>query len=190
MGPVIAYIGLGSNLGDRPAWLRAGVDGLRAAGCELMAASSVWESEPVDSPVPLWFLNMAVAARTRLQPLELLDVLLDIERRSGRVRTAPNAPRSLDLDLLLLGDLRWRDERLELPHPRMWERRFVLEPLREIAPQLCNPASGRTVTEECERARHRSAAFEVGRLRLAGIIRPSTGPWRSASRHEIQIDRR
>jgi len=190
MGTVIAYLGLGSNLGDRPAWLRGGVEGLRAAGCELTAASSVWESEPVDSPEPLWFLNMAVAVRTGLQPLELLDVLLDIERRSGRVRTAPNAPRTLDLDLLLLGDLRWRDERLELPHPRMWERRFVLEPLREIAPHLRNPASGRTVAEECERVRYRSVAFEIGRLRLAGIIRPSTGPWRSASRHEIQIDRR
>lgn len=187
---MIAYIGLGSNLGDRPAWLRAGIDGLSAAGCVLKAVSSVWESEPVDCPEPAWFLNMAVAARTRLAPLELLDVLLDIERLSGRVRTVPNAPRSLDLDLLLLGDLRWRDERLELPHPRMWERRFVLEPLREIAPHLRNPSSGRTVAEECERVRHRSAAFEIGRLRLAGIIRPSTGPWRSASRDEIQIDRR
>jgi 2-amino-4-hydroxy-6-hydroxymethyldihydropteridine diphosphokinase len=190
MEDVIAHIGLGSNLGDRPAWLRAGIDGLCAAGLELTAVSSVWESEPVDAPTPSWFLNMVVAARTKLRPLELLDVLLDIEHRCGRVRTVPNAARTLDLDLLRLGDRRWRDGRLELPHPRMWERRFVLEPLREIAPDLRNPDSGRSVAEECERARHRSVAFEVGRLRLAGIIRPSTGPWRSAAGHEIQIDRR
>jgi 2-amino-4-hydroxy-6-hydroxymethyldihydropteridine diphosphokinase len=187
---VIAYVGLGSNLGDRAARLRAGIEGLRAAGLDLDAVSSVWESEPVDAPAAPWFLNMAVSGKTDLAPLDLLDLLLEVERRAGRVRTVPNAPRTLDLDLLLLGDLRWHDERLVLPHPRMWERRFVLEPLREIAPELRNPTSGRTVAEECERARHRSVAFEVGRLRLAGIIRPSTGRQRRASRHEIQIDRR
>jgi 2-amino-4-hydroxy-6-hydroxymethyldihydropteridine diphosphokinase len=187
---VIAYVGMGSNLGDRADWLRRGVEGLRAAGMVPTAASSVWESEPVDSPEPLWFLNMVVAARTGREPLEALEILLEVEARCGRKRGEPNAPRTLDLDLLLLGSRRWRDERLVLPHPRMWERRFVLEPLREIAPGLRDPATGRTVEEACRRVRHRSVVFEVGRLSLAGIIRAPSGPWRSASRHEIQIDRR
>jgi 2-amino-4-hydroxy-6-hydroxymethyldihydropteridine diphosphokinase len=178
---VIAYVGLGSNLGDRATWLRAGIDGLRAAAGRLGAVSSVWESEPVGAGSSPWFLNMAVALRTELGPLALLDLLLDIERRCERVRSVRNAPRTLDLDLLLLGNLRWRDERLELPHPRMWERRFVLEPLREIAPDLRNPGSGRTVAEECGRVRHHSVAFEVGQLELAGIIRPSTARWQRAS---------
>ena len=115
---MIAHVGLGSNLGHRRAHLRSGLEGLLAAGLEPLATSSVWESEPVDTLDPRWFLNMAVALRVKRGPLELLDVLLDIERRAGRVRTARNAPRTLDLDLLLLGSLRWRDERLVLPHPR------------------------------------------------------------------------
>jgi len=187
---VIAYIGMGSNLGNRADWLRRGVEGLREVGMVPTAVSSVWESEPVDSPEPLWFLNMVIAARTAQEPLEALELLLEVERRCGRVRGAPNAPRTLDLDLLLLGGRRWRNDRLVLPHPKMWERRFVLEPLREIAPGLRDPASGRTVAEACRRARHRSVVFEVGRLRLAGILRTPAGPWRGASRHEIQIDRR
>ena len=89
---MIAYIGLGSHLGDRRAHLRAGVEGLHDAGLELEAASSVWETEPVDTAEALWFLNLAVAARTERGPLELLDVLLGIERRLGRERTRPNAP--------------------------------------------------------------------------------------------------
>lgn len=186
---MIAYVGLGSNLGDRRAHLRAGLEGLCAAGLRLAAASSVWESEPVDAPGSPWFLNMVAAFETDRRPLEVLDVLLDIERRAGRVRAGRNAPRTLDLDLLLLGDLRWRDERLMLPHPRMWERRFVLEPLGEIAPQLRNPDSGRTVAEECARIRHRSRAVRGRRLRLPGILRPSTRAWRSVPGHEIQIDR-
>ena len=144
---MIAYVGLGSNLGNRPAHLRAGIEGLRGAGLELVACSSVWESEPVDTLEPLWFLNMVVAARTDEHPLALLGLLLDIERRSGRVRAGRNAPRALDLDLLLQGRRRWRDERLVLPHPRMWERRFVLCPLAEIAPEFRDPITGRTVGE-------------------------------------------
>lgn len=144
---VEGYISLGSNLGDRWAHLRAGVRGLERAGLELLALSSVWETEPIDSAPP-WYLNMVVSVRAVLQPLELLDTLLDIERQAGRVRSTRNAPRTLDLDLLLLGDLEVRKPRLHLPHPRMWQRRFVLEPLAEIAPELRNPATGRTAVEE------------------------------------------
>lgn len=187
---MVGYIGLGSNLGHRRAWLERGVRGLHAAGLRPVAASSVWETRPVGTAEPMWFLNMVVAVRTNRAPLEVLDVLVGIERRAGRIRGRPNAPRTLDMDLLLLGDVRWDDDRLSVPHPRMWRRSFVLEPLCQIAPFLVNPASGRTVREECERLRGSDVVIEAGRLRLADIIRPSTPRTRSASRHEVQIDRR
>lgn len=186
---MIGYIGLGSNLGERRAWLRAGITGLRAAGIRVVSASSVWETEPVGTSAPAWFLNMAVAIDTGRGPLELLDILQRIERRAGRNRDGRNAPRTLDLDLLMLGSLCWQDERLTLPHPRMWERSFVLEPLSEIAPNVRNPLSGQTVREECGRAHGRSVARRAGRLSLADII-PASTPGRSDSRHEVQIDRR
>ena len=158
------FIGMGSNLGNRWANLRSGLDGLRFRGLRIIAASSVWETEPIDSPEPLWFLNMALALETNAHPLDLLDLLLEVERDAGRRRGAANAPRTLDLDLLALGDLQWRDQRLDLPHPRMWDRRFVLEPLVEIAPWLRNPATGITVAEQRPRLRDAARVFRVGRL--------------------------
>ena len=155
---------MGTNLGDRWANLRFGVAGLEAVGLELGELSSVWECEPVDSPDPTWFLNMAAEVRSNREPLDLLEALLDIERRAGRVRSVPNAPRTLDLDLLLLGQLEYQGSRLCLPHPRMWQRRFVLEPLAEIAPDLLNPATGRTVVEELQCLGDGAAANKVGRL--------------------------
>ena len=181
------YIGLGSNLGDRGAWLLRGLHGLRAAGIRITAASSLWETEPVDTSAPGWFLNMVVETRTGREPLELLEILLDVERQAGRRRDGRNGPRNLDLDLLLMGSRRWNDARLLLPHPRMWERSFVLEPLRQLAPELRNPLTGRTVAEECRRVAGRAVVREVGRLPLAGILRASTP--RSSSRDEVQIDR-
>jgi 2-amino-4-hydroxy-6-hydroxymethyldihydropteridine diphosphokinase len=142
------FIGLGSNLGDLGANLQAGLDGLRWRGLEPLAISSVWETEPIDSPAPLWFWNMTAMVRSDLPPLELLNGLLAIERENGRVRGARNEPRTLDLDLLAMGDVVLDDERLRLPHPRMWERRFVLEPLCEIAPALRNPLTGLTASEQ------------------------------------------
>jgi 2-amino-4-hydroxy-6-hydroxymethyldihydropteridine diphosphokinase len=181
------YIGLGSNLGDRGAWLLQGIQGLRAAGIRIAAASSLWETEPVDTEHGGWFLNMVVEIRTGRAPLELLEILLGVERRAGRERNGRNGPRNLDLDLLLQGDRSWNDARLVLPHPRMWERSFVLEPLCELAPELRNPESGRTVAEECRRIAGRAVVREVGRLPLAGILQASTP--RSSSRDEVQIDR-
>src|SRR6185295_1772427 len=121
------------------------------AGLVVAARSSVWETEPVGSKAPEWFLNMVVRGETELAPIDVLDILLAIEQRAGSVRTVPNAPRVLDLDLLLLDQLTWNDARLVLPHPRMWERRFVLEPLREIAPGLVRPGTGETIVEAVAR---------------------------------------
>ena len=135
---MVGYLGVGSNLGDRWARLRYGVGALADAGIEPLALSSVWESEPVGCDEPLWFLNMAVKFESSHQPLELLDALQQIERAAGRVRREVNAPRTLDLDLLVYGEIVLRDPRLRLPHPRMWQRRFVLEPLFEIESGLRN----------------------------------------------------
>jgi 2-amino-4-hydroxy-6-hydroxymethyldihydropteridine diphosphokinase len=142
------YIGLGSNLGEREAYLRAGLDGIARRGIVPAALSSVWETEPVGTGEPQWFLNMVARVRTSMSPEDVLRVLLTVEAEAGRVRSERNAPRVLDLDLLLLGAHRREGQRLTVPHPRMWERRFVLAPLEELAPDLRNPATGRTVSEE------------------------------------------
>ncbi len=147
MSPMDGYIALGSNLGDREAHLRAGVEGMILEGIVPRAASSVWETEPVGSESSNAFLNMVVRVQTDRKPIEVLDSLLAIERGAGRVRGRRNEPRTLDLDLLLLGDVRLDDPRLVLPHPRMWDRRFVLAPLAELAPALRNPKTGLTVRE-------------------------------------------
>ena len=118
----------------------------------------------MDSPGAPWFWNMAVHVRTPHAPLPLLDSLLRVEREAGRVRAVVNAPRILDLDLLLMGDLRLQHPRLQLPHPRMWQRSFVLEPLAEIAPELRNPISGRSVAEERRRLGSPSTVRRLGSL--------------------------
>jgi 2-amino-4-hydroxy-6-hydroxymethyldihydropteridine diphosphokinase len=141
------YIALGTNLGNLGANLRVGLDGLRGLAQGPMAQSSVWETEPVGIATDHWFWNMVVRLDSRLEPHELLDRLLGIERRAGRIRGEAKSPRTLDLDLLLMGQLRIEDSQLQLPHPRMWHRRFVLEPLAEIAPGLRDPSSGLTVDQ-------------------------------------------
>jgi 2-amino-4-hydroxy-6-hydroxymethyldihydropteridine diphosphokinase len=148
----VGYVALGSNVGDREAHLRAGIAGMADLGIAPTRRSSVWETEPVGTPETAWFLNMVVAIRSSRTPLEVLEILLEVERRVGRVRSeVRNAPRVLDLDLLMLGDARIESAPLTLPHPRMWERRFVLCPLAEIAPELRDPATGRTVREILDR---------------------------------------
>jgi 2-amino-4-hydroxy-6-hydroxymethyldihydropteridine diphosphokinase len=164
---VIGTIGLGSNLGDRQEHLRRGLLGLEQGGLELLAVSSVWETEPVDAPCGGQFLNMAVRFRAEHEPRRVLELLMEIERREGRERLVRNGPRTLDLDLLTLGDLELLRRGLQLPHPRMWSRSFVLEPLAEVAPELRNPATGRTVAEEAERLRGGESVVRIGSLASA-----------------------
>lgn len=135
------YLGLGSNVGDREAHLRAAIAALREHGVEVEATSSAYETEPVgevlDQPD---FLNAAVRIRTELEPEGLLDVCKAIEVEQGRVFAGPrHGPRPLDVDLLLLGDLELESERLTLPHPEVTSRRFVLAPLLELNPELALP---------------------------------------------------
>jgi 2-amino-4-hydroxy-6-hydroxymethyldihydropteridine diphosphokinase len=137
-----AYIGLGANLGDPLAALRSAVDALKPLpGTRLLAVSSVYRTAPVDASGPD-FLNAVAMIATGQQPLQLLDALQAIERQHGRQRPFVNAPRTLDLDLLLYGDLVLHSPRLTLPHPRMRQRAFVLRPLLELSPALVVPGSG------------------------------------------------
>ncbi|MBM4033533.1 MAG: 2-amino-4-hydroxy-6-hydroxymethyldihydropteridine diphosphokinase [Planctomycetes bacterium] len=144
-----AYVGLGSNLGDRAGSLREALRRLGAAeGIQVVATSAFVETEPVGGPPGQpRFLNGAAHLAVSLGPEELLDRLLAIEDALGRVRGERWGPRTLDLDLLLYGGLVVRTERLTVPHPRMHERRFVLAPLAEIAPGAVHPVLGLTVAE-------------------------------------------
>ena len=138
---VRAYIGLGSNLGDREATLRRALDLL---GDEVVAVSSFRETEPVGYLDQPRFLNAAAALDTELAPRALLDRLLEVERELGRTREGPRfGPRTIDLDLLLYGDRTIDEPGLTVPHPRLAERLFVLEPLAELDPDLDVPGHGR-----------------------------------------------
>jgi len=164
MRGMLGYIAAGSNVGDRRRHLEAALSGLAGNDLAPIVVSSVWETEPVDSSATRWFWNMTVKIRTQRDPLDVLDRLLAIEAEAGRVRRERNGPRTLDLDLLMLGDLIVSEERLRLPHPRMWERRFVLEPLAEIEPGLLNPRTGRSVAEERDLLRDRASVRRLGPL--------------------------
>jgi 2-amino-4-hydroxy-6-hydroxymethyldihydropteridine diphosphokinase len=125
-----AYLGLGSNLGDRGQHLRAAV----AALPDVVAVSPVYETEPVGGPPGQSpYLNVVVALDTTLSPRQLLDVGRRLEAAAGRVRTEKDGPRTLDVDVLLVGDLAVHEPDLVVPHPRMWQRRFVLAPLADLA---------------------------------------------------------
>jgi 2-amino-4-hydroxy-6-hydroxymethyldihydropteridine diphosphokinase len=141
------YLSLGSNLGDRSANLSNAIERLSSDDFRVLRASSVWETEPRDLPDQPWFLNQVVEAETSLFPLQLLQRLHRIERGLGRRRTTPKGPRIIDIDILLFGRAVVQAADLEIPHPRMTERRFVLEPLAELVPDLRHPVTRRTVRE-------------------------------------------
>ena len=143
-GMVIAYISAGSNIGGREANLDFGARRLGERG-KILRASYFFETEPVGYADQPWFLNQVFELETMLTPHELLAWCNEIECGCGRVRTFPNAPRTLDLDILLYGDRVINDPNLVIPHPRMTERRFVLDPLAEIAPELPHPVEKKTV---------------------------------------------
>jgi 2-amino-4-hydroxy-6-hydroxymethyldihydropteridine diphosphokinase len=138
------YVALGSNLGDREQTLRRALADLAAEpGLEVVAWSSFRETDPVGYVDQPRFLNAAAVLETELGPRDLLGRLLDVERRLGRTRTGPEGgPRTIDLDLLLYGEQTIAEAGLQVPHPRMHERRFVLEPLAELAPDLTVPGRG------------------------------------------------
>jgi 2-amino-4-hydroxy-6-hydroxymethyldihydropteridine diphosphokinase len=146
-----AYLALGSNLGERVGFLQRAVDELAAAdGVEVAAVSRVYETAPVGGPPQDAFLNAAVAVDTALEPRALLALAQRIENGADRVRAERWGPRTLDVDVLLYGDVVLDDPELTIPHPRMWQRGFVLAPLRDVAPELVDATTsweGVRVTE-------------------------------------------
>jgi 2-amino-4-hydroxy-6-hydroxymethyldihydropteridine diphosphokinase len=151
--PVLTYVSLGSNVGDRQEYLRQAMQLLIGGGIELQRTSSIYETEPVDNTDQGWFLNCVAEIATTLDPLALLHRLQHVETQLGRERTVPKGPRTIDIDILLYGNIAMQSDELTLPHPRMLERRFVLEPLREIAPALRMPVSSQTVAEAYQQLR-------------------------------------
>ena len=141
------YLSLGSNLGDRNANLRAAVERLGAPDLRVLRVSPIYETEPVDNTDQGWFLNLVVEAETTLFPLQLLARTQKIERALGRVRTVPKGPRTIDVDILLYAAAVVHTGKLEIPHPRLSERRFVLAPLHDLTPDLRHPVSRSTVAE-------------------------------------------
>ena len=144
-----AYVGLGSNLGDRAGYLLLAVRGMLDAGLDVIRLSSIYETEPVEYEEQPPFLNMVAELRgsTLPSPEQTLARLLRIECALGRTRDVPMGPRTIDLDLLIFKDARSDTEFLKLPHPRIAQRRFVLVPLAELVPNLVHPVLGKTISE-------------------------------------------
>jgi 2-amino-4-hydroxy-6-hydroxymethyldihydropteridine diphosphokinase len=144
--PELVYLSLGSNVGDRAGNLKAAIDRLRTLG-EVSAVSSFYETEPVEFTAQAWFLNCAVTLETDKTPKDLLAGILDVEQQLGRRRGQKKGPRIIDIDILLFGNSIVEESGLTIPHPSMQERRFVLEPLAEIAPDVLHPVLKRSIRE-------------------------------------------
>ncbi|MGA2415657.1 MAG: 2-amino-4-hydroxy-6-hydroxymethyldihydropteridine diphosphokinase [Candidatus Sulfotelmatobacter sp.] len=144
--PPPVYLSLGSNLGDREAQLREAIARLNHIG-RVLQVSSLYETEPVEFADQPWFLNLAVELETRNTPARAISAILQIEQDMGRRHLQHKGPRGIDIDILLFGDHIIDSPQLTIPHPAMQERRFVLEPLAEIAPDLQHPLLKKTIQE-------------------------------------------
>jgi len=140
------YLSLGSNLGDREANLRQAIEKLGDLGA-VVAVSSVYETEPFEVGPQPWFLNCAVRLETEKMPRQLIAAILNLEQTMGRQRPKERAPRTIDIDILLFGSSIVELPSVTIPHPRMHQRRFVLEPLAEIAPDQRHPVFKRTIRD-------------------------------------------
>lgn len=169
--PHTVYLSLGSNLGDRAAQIADAIDRLQAVG-RVTRVSSLYETSPIEFTDQPWFLNAVVEIETRLDPERLMGLLLDIERAMGRERTTPKGPRTIDLDILLYDDLELHTATVDIPHPAMHKRRFVLAPLAEIAPTLEHPSL------------HLSATQLLDRLSKEDVVRVYSAPDQPRSRTE------
>jgi 2-amino-4-hydroxy-6-hydroxymethyldihydropteridine diphosphokinase len=158
------YLSLGSNIGDREKNLRTAIAALAKAKLRVTSVSSFYETEPVDLKEQPWFLNCVVRGETEMPALDLLEALRGIESRIGSKKLVPKGPRRIDVDILLYGDETIDTPELQVPHPRMLLRRFVLVPLAEIAPQIRHPSWKRTAEEM------------LANLRDASVVRKFEAP--------------
>lgn len=141
------YLSLGSNVGNRAENIANAAEALAANGVHVVRRSLLYATEPVDIPTQGWFLNCVVEAETELMPRQLLHAIQQIEREMGRRRLVPRGPRIIDIDILLYGSSVIRTAELEVPHPRIAARQFVLVPLEELAPALRHPVLNKTIAE-------------------------------------------
>jgi 2-amino-4-hydroxy-6-hydroxymethyldihydropteridine diphosphokinase len=148
----IVYLGLGSNIGERQRNLQRALEQLEAPDLRILRASPIYETEPVEYTKQPWFLNQVAEAETELFPLQLLGRVGRVERALGRVRGVPKGPRVIDIDILFFGRAIVHTSRLEIPHPGIADRRFVLMPLADLAPDLRHPATRKSVREMLDAA--------------------------------------
>ena len=162
-----AYISLGSNMGDREQFILAAIQALGARGIRIVRQSSIYSTAPVDVATQNWFLNCVLEIETELMPRQLLKTFHEIENELGRKHTVRRGPRVIDLDILFYGTSVIRTLELEVPHPRLAQRRFVLVPMVEIAPELRHPLENKSMEEllaetEDRSVVHRCKAGAVG----------------------------
>ena len=143
----LVWLAIGSNLGDRQTNLRVALEQLQEPRLRLLRTSTTRETESVGAPTKTAYLNLVAEFETEMFPLQLLRHCLSVERQLGRRRLGTNTPRTIDIDIVLMGAIRMATPELTIPHPRYHERRFVLEPLAEIVPELRDPVTGRTVRQ-------------------------------------------
>ena len=153
----LIYLSLGSNLGDRVANLERAIEALEEIGVHALRRSSIYETEPVDFLAQPWFLNCVVEAEASLGPRQLLEGLQAIERKLGSKKLVPRGPRIIDLDILFYETAVIHEAGMEIPHPRLAERRFVLVPLAEMAPEFLHPVLRKTAAELLAATQDRSA---------------------------------
>ena len=140
------FIGIGSNIWNKEENIRKAIGSIKEK-CKILRISSLYETEPIGYKKQNWFLNCAIEIETEFEPLELLNFLQSIEKKMGRVKTIKNGPRIIDLDILFYDNKVINEKGLAVPHPRLHERLFVLEPLKEIAPEFVHPVLNKSIKE-------------------------------------------
>ena len=161
MAETTVYLSLGSNIGDRENHLRTAIRALAGADVRVTRVSSLYETEPVDLREQPWFLNCVVGGQTEIPALDLLRALRGIESHMGSQKLVPKGPRLIDIDILLYGDSTIDRPELQVPHPRMLQRKFVLVPLAEIAPNLKHPSWAGTTKQIVSNLRDSSAVHKL-----------------------------